>query len=87
MNNANLYRLFERRFPNDAGAVFLDGIDGRQLRYSEIPSRSGQMLSLLQRHGVKKGDRVVVQVDKSFEYSTRSRMSVALTCRLKVRVR
>jgi malonyl-CoA/methylmalonyl-CoA synthetase len=67
MNDANLYRLFERRFPNDAGALFLDGVDGRQLRYSEIPSRSGRMLSLLQRHGVKKGDRVVVQVDKSIE--------------------
>ena len=47
--------------------MFLDGIDGRQLRYSEIASRSGQMLSLLQQLGVKKGDRVVVQVDKSIE--------------------
>jgi malonyl-CoA/methylmalonyl-CoA synthetase len=67
MSNANLYSLFEQRFPSDADAVFLDGIDGRQLRYSEIPRRSGQMLSLLRRLGVEKGDRVVVQVEKSIE--------------------
>ena len=67
MSNANLYTLFEQRFPNDTEAVFLDSVDGRQLRYSEIPDRSGQILSLLQQHGVKKGDRVVVQVDKSIE--------------------
>ena len=47
MNNANLYALFHERFPSDTQALFLDGIDGRQLRYSEIPQRSGQMLSLL----------------------------------------
>ncbi|MBT8430075.1 MAG: AMP-binding protein, partial [Gammaproteobacteria bacterium] len=67
MSNENLYTLFEQRFPSDTEALFLDSVDGRQLRYSEIPRRSGQILSLLQQHGVKKGDRVVVQVDKSIE--------------------
>ncbi len=67
MTNANLYTLFQQRSPKDADALFLHSIDGRQLRYSEIPPRSGQMLSLLQQLGVKKGDRVVVQVDKSIE--------------------
>jgi malonyl-CoA/methylmalonyl-CoA synthetase len=67
MTNANLYTLFQQRFPTDADALFLDSIDGRLLRYREIPPRSGQMLSLLQQLGVKKGDRVVVQVDKSIE--------------------
>ena len=67
MTNANLYTLFEQRFPNNPDALFLDSVDGRQLRYSEIPARSGRMLSLLQQRGVKKGDRVVVQVDKSIE--------------------
>ena len=67
MNNANLYALFCERFPHDPNALFLDGIDGRKLRYSEIPQRSGQMHSLLQHCGVGKGDRVVVQVDKSIE--------------------
>lgn len=67
MSNANLYSLFLERFPDDVNALFLDDVDGRQLRYSEIHQRSGQMLSLLQQLGVKKGDRVVVQVEKSVE--------------------
>ena len=67
MSNANLYTLFRERFPADTAAVFLDGVDGRVLRYSEVGQRSGQVLSVLLRHGVTKGDRVVVQVDKSIE--------------------
>ncbi len=67
MTNANLYTLFAERFPKDSDSLFLDGVDGRQLRYDEIPLRSGQMLSLLRRRGVERGDRVVVQVEKSIE--------------------
>lgn len=67
MTDANLYRLFLERFPTDPTAVFLDGVDRRQLRYSELPQRTGQILSLLQQSGVQKGDRVVVQVEKSIE--------------------
>ena len=66
MNNANLYNLFLERFPKDPTALFLDGVDGR-LHYREVPQRTGQMLSLLQQSGVQKGDRVVVQVEKSIE--------------------
>ena len=67
MSNSNLYSLFLDRVPDDADALFLDDVDGRQLRYGEIHPRSGQMLNLLQQMGVEKGDRVVVQVDKSIE--------------------
>jgi len=67
MNNANLYTLFLERFPKDPTALFLDGADGRRLLYREVPHRTGQMLSLLQQSGVQKGDRVVVQVEKSIE--------------------
>jgi len=67
MTDANLYRLFLECFPTDPTAVFLDGIDDRRLRYNEVPQRSGQILSLLQQSGVQKGDRVVVQVEKSIE--------------------
>ena len=67
MNNANLYKLFHERFPADPAAVFLDAVDGRSLRYSEVERRSGQLHSVLQQHGVTKGDRVVVQVEKSIE--------------------
>lgn len=67
MNNANLYTLLRERFPTDPQALFLDGSDGRQLRYCEIHSRSGRILSLLRQCGVRKGERVVAQVDKSIE--------------------
>ena len=67
MSNSNLYSLFLDRFPNDADALFLDDVNGGTLRYSEIQQRSGQMLSLMQQLGVRKGDRVVVQVEKSIE--------------------
>ena len=67
MSNANLYALFRDRFPRDADALFLDAGNGRQLRYDEIDARSGRMHELLLRRGVEKGDRVVVQVEKSIE--------------------
>ena len=61
MSNANLYTLFREQFPADPAAVFLDGVDGRVLRYGEAGQRSGKVLSVLQRHGVTQGDRVVVE--------------------------
>jgi malonyl-CoA/methylmalonyl-CoA synthetase len=67
MSHANLYALFLERFPDAPDALFLDGSDGRQLRYREIPALTGRMAALMQRLGVRKGDRVVVQVDKSIE--------------------
>ncbi|MCU7849314.1 MAG: malonyl-CoA synthase [Candidatus Thiodiazotropha sp. (ex Lucinoma kastoroae)] len=67
MSNANLYALFCEHMPSNPEALFLEDIDGRQLYYSEMTTRSGRMLSLLQALGVKKGERVVVQVDKSIE--------------------
>ncbi|MCB0043653.1 MAG: hypothetical protein KDE23_28395, partial [Caldilinea sp.] len=67
MRNANLYKLFLEHFPADPDALFLDAADGRRLRYSEVPQATGRLLSLLQSLGVEKGDRVVVQVDKSIE--------------------
>jgi len=67
MSNANLYALFLERFPDDPSALFLDDVGGRRLYYSEIPRRSGQIHALLHQLGVEKGDRVVVQVDKSIE--------------------
>jgi len=67
MTDANLYALFLERFPTDPEALFLDGVDGRRLRYSEVPERTARIAGLLLQLGVCKGDRVVVQVEKSIE--------------------
>ena len=67
MTNKNLYTLFRQRFPADAAAVFLDGVDGRSLRYADLDQRTGQLLGVLRGNDVRRGDRVVVQVDKSIE--------------------
>ena len=67
MSNANLYSLFSANFSNAPGAVFLEMPDGRRLHYADVPELTGRMLSLLQQYGVEKGDRVVVQVEKSIE--------------------
>ncbi|HDH16535.1 MAG TPA: malonyl-CoA synthase, partial [Gammaproteobacteria bacterium] len=67
MSNKNLYTLFLKHSPKDGNAVFLDVVDGRNLTYTELHTQTGQMLNLLTQKGVLKGDRVVVQVDKSIE--------------------
>jgi len=66
MSNKNLYSLFFEHFPKDKNALFLDA-DDRTLSYGELHALSGQMLNLLQKKGVIKGCRVVVQIDKSIE--------------------
>jgi malonyl-CoA/methylmalonyl-CoA synthetase len=67
MSSANLYSLFSNKFPSQADALFLDGIDGRQLHYGELNQHTGRMLSLMKKLGINKGDRIVVQVEKSAE--------------------
>jgi malonyl-CoA/methylmalonyl-CoA synthetase len=67
MGNANLYALFRERFPEDPAALFLDADDDRQLGYAELPERTARMQGLLHQLGVDRGDRIVVQVEKSIE--------------------
>lgn len=67
MSNENLYALFRQRFPDDVEAVFLDGVDDRSLLYGSLDERTGKLLTVLRDNDVGKGDRVVVQVDKSIE--------------------
>jgi len=67
MSNDNLYALFRQRFPADEAARFLETPDGRSLRYAQVDQQTGRLLGVLQANGVGKGDRVVVQVEKSIE--------------------
>lgn len=67
MTDANLYQLFATHFPDDPTAVFLEAGGDRRLCYGDLEKDSARMQGLLQGLGVEKGDRVVVQVDKSIE--------------------
>ncbi len=61
----NLYDLFRRRFPGDPRAVFLEREHGATLSYGELDARTARMQAELVARGVRPGDRVVLQVEKS----------------------
>jgi malonyl-CoA/methylmalonyl-CoA synthetase len=63
----NLYQLFQSRFPNNREDLFLETGDGRQVSYGDLELQSGRFARLLARVGIKKGDRLAMQVDKSPE--------------------
>jgi malonyl-CoA/methylmalonyl-CoA synthetase len=62
----NLYGLFQSRFPKDANTVFLKHARA-EVPYGDLDAASGRFAAVLKAHGVTKGDRVVVQVQKSPE--------------------
>jgi malonyl-CoA/methylmalonyl-CoA synthetase len=62
----NLFSLFRAAAP--AGdAPFIETGDGRRITYGDLFDLSGQYAHVLLAHGVKPGDRVAVQVEKSPE--------------------
>lgn len=66
--NANLYALFQSRFPADpATACCFEKLDGTRVSYAQVDEDSGRMAGVLRDCGVKQGDRVMVQVEKSVE--------------------
>ena len=65
--NENLYKLFESRFPADRGKPLLLLDSGASLSYADADAGSARYASLLVALGVKPGDRVAVQVEKSPE--------------------
>ncbi|MBE7423013.1 MAG: malonyl-CoA synthase [Zoogloeaceae bacterium] len=65
--NDNLYALLAGRFPADPAAPCLILPDGRRVTYGELKSQSARYGNLLIENGVKPGDRVAVQVEKSPE--------------------
>jgi malonyl-CoA/methylmalonyl-CoA synthetase len=65
--NQNLYALFESRFPADRRQPLLWLDSGRSLSYGEAEAGSARFASLLSGLGLKPGDRVAVQVEKSPE--------------------
>ncbi|RAU22010.1 malonyl-CoA synthase [Paramagnetospirillum kuznetsovii] len=63
----NLFELFRSRFPADRSRPFIQVPDGATLSYGDLEAISARFANLLVSVGVKPGDRVAVQVDKSPE--------------------
>src|SRR5437899_2543094 len=62
--NANLFsRLFDGL--DDPTRLAIETADGRRISYGDLISRAGQMANLLISRGVKPGDRVAAQTEKS----------------------
>src|SRR5216684_1025351 len=62
--NANLFsRLFDGL--DDPTRLAIETTDGQRVSYGDLISRAGQMANLLVSRGVKPGDRVAAQTEKS----------------------
>src|SRR5471032_2391512 len=62
--NANLFsRLFDGL--DDPDRLAIETIDGQRISYGDLIARAGQMANLLVSGGVKPGDRVAAQTEKS----------------------
>src|SRR3984957_6241851 len=62
--NANLFsRLFDGL--DDPGRLAIETIDGQHISYGDLIMHAGQMANLLVSSGVKPGDRVAAQTEKS----------------------
>ncbi|MBS0528523.1 MAG: malonyl-CoA synthase [Proteobacteria bacterium] len=62
--NANLFsRLFDDL--DDTARLAIETLDGRHITYGDLIAFSGRMANVLVARGVKPGDRVAVQVEKS----------------------
>ncbi|NYS78604.1 MULTISPECIES: malonyl-CoA synthase [Halomonadaceae] len=63
----NLFETFAAKMRERAEADFITTRDGRRYRYTDALTISAQLAGALTELGVKQGDRVAVQVDKSPE--------------------
>lgn len=63
--SANLYTVFEQRFPKGLGNPFIVETNGKAVSYADLESRSAQVANLLKSLGIKPGDRVAAQTEKS----------------------
>ncbi len=63
--NANLYTLFEKRFSQDDSQCCIETFAARRYSFKEVGQESARYARFLTGVGICKGDRVVVQVDKS----------------------
>src|ERR1700754_2646116 len=59
--------LFSRLFDgiDDPNRVAIETLDGQRISYGDLVARAGQMANVLVANGVKPGDRVAAQTEKS----------------------
>ncbi len=65
--NHNLFDFFLANFPDDPGQILLTTATGAQYSYADALDDSGRMARCLSDLGLKAGDRVTVQVEKTPE--------------------
>jgi malonyl-CoA/methylmalonyl-CoA synthetase len=65
--NANLYAIFRQHYPADMGTILLTTGTGQQFSYQDADNQSAAFAGALLAQGLKPGDRVTVQVEKSVE--------------------
>ena len=65
--NQNLYSLLAGHFPKTASAACMILADGRVWTYRDVERASGRMANLIVSLGLKPGDRVAAQVEKTPE--------------------
>lgn len=63
--SANLYTVFEQHFPKDRSNLFIIETNGETVSYADVENRSAQVANFIQSLGVKPGDRVAAQTEKS----------------------
>lgn len=67
MEDHNLYTLFRSRFPDDSDSVFLQDENSILLRYAALDEETGRLAAFFRELGVVRGDRILVQVEKSHD--------------------
>ena len=67
MNTAANANLFSRLFDglDDPNRLAIEQLDGTRISYSDLIARAGQIANVLVERGVKPGDRVAAQTEKS----------------------
>src|SRR3954462_10176829 len=67
MNKPANANLFSRLFDNldDPGRLAIETVDGQRISYAELIARAGRTANVLVARGVKVGDRVAAQTEKS----------------------